>query len=274
MLRAMTKEVPLRASQGPFRSDQICSGDPYELSNGHAIHRMPSGGRRAQAIVVGAGVLSSDPAVDSAGLDAGFSPTPKVLRAPDIAVGGVPASPGWIQGAPPLAVQYADSRQDEADLVEKIADLLTAGTQIVWIVRLMRPQQVEIHRPGEPMRLAQPGDELTAPGILANPVPVEALYDAEVGRRAMLRNLLQREGYDSLEAVRSGRPAVDKAKGLATGEVNILRESIREVLTVRGLGVGDAVDHALSDCADPETLRRWHRQALLASTTDEILFSP
>lgn len=154
--------------------------------------------------------------------------------------------------------------------MEKISDLLTAGTQIVWVVRLMGPRRVEIYAPGEPMRLAQLGDELTAPGILANPVPVEALYDAEAGRRVTLRNLLQREGYDSIEAVR----AEGLAEGLAEGEVKALRESIREALTVRGLGVSESVDRALAECADPETLRRWHRQALLASTADEILSSP
>ena len=43
---------------------------------------------------------------------------------------------------------------------------------------------------------------LAVPGILRNPIPVEALYDRAAGHRATLSNLLQREGYDSLEAVR------------------------------------------------------------------------
>jgi hypothetical protein len=247
---------------GPFRADQLRSGDPYELSNGHAIQCFPTGGRGAQASVVGGGVLSSDPEVDSAGFDAGFSPSPKALRAPDIAIGGVSSGPGWSPGVPALAVEYADTGQDENELAEKIADLLGAGTQILWVVRLTGPRRVEIHTPGEPMRLAQAGDQLTAPGILANPVPVEALYDAEVGRRVTLRNLLQREGYENLEAV------------LAEGEAKGLRETIREILTVRGLGVSEPVAKALSECSNLETMRRWRGRALLASSADEILSSP
>lgn len=258
---------PAHSSPGPFRADQIRPGDPYELSNGHAVHCFPTGGRGSQASVVGSGVLSSDPEVDSAGFDAGFSPSPKTLRAPDIAIGGVSSGPGWSPGVPALAVEYADTGQDEAELAEKIADLLGAGTQVLWVVRLTGPRRVEIHTPGEPMRIAQAGDQLTAPGILANPVPVEALYDAEVGRQVTLRNLLQREGYDNLDAVR----AEGEAEGETKGETKALRESIREILTVRGLGVGEALAQALAGCSDLETLRRWHRQALVASSSDELL---
>ena len=42
---------------------------------------------------------------------------------------------------------------------------------------------------------------MTAPGVLKNPVPVEALYDPEAARRLTLTNLLQREGYQNLDAV-------------------------------------------------------------------------
>jgi hypothetical protein len=248
---------------GPFRADQIRSGDPYELSNGHALRCMPTGGRGARANLVGAAVLGSDPAVESAGIDAGFSPSPETLRAPDIAVGGVPEGPGWIRGVPPLAVEYADSGQDEAELAEKITELLAAGTQIIWVVRLVGPRRVEIHTPGEPLRLAQPGDELTAPGILANPVPVEALYDAEAGYRVTLRNLLQREGYGSLDEVR--------AEGAAEGEAKALRQGIREILASRGLEAGAVVSEKLEQCADLETLRLGFRRALTAPSADAIL---
>ena len=50
--------------------------------------------------------------------------------------------------------------------------------------------------------LAYPGQHLEAPGILSNPVPVEALYDPDAAHEAALRNPLQRRGYTDLEAVR------------------------------------------------------------------------
>jgi len=260
---------------GPFRADQLRPGDSYELSNGHPVPCMPTGARGAKANLVGAAVLGSDPAVESAGVDAGFAPSPGTLRAPDIAVGGISEAPGWIQGVPPLAVEYADTGQDESELVGKIADLLAAGTQLIWVVRLMGPRRVEIYSAGEPMRLARPGDELTAPGILANPVPVEALYDAEAGHRVTLRNLLQREGYESLEAVRAEGEAKGlaegEAKGLAEGEAKALREAVREILAARELEIGPAVAEALARESDPGRLRHWHRRALRVTSADEIL---
>lgn len=247
------------ASQGPFRADQIRSGDPYELSNGHPVHCMPTGGRGSIAASVGDGVLASDPAVQEVGVDTGFSPSPEILRAPDLSVGAIPAQPGWVQGAPPLAVEYADTGQDEADLQIKIKELCAAGTRYVWVVRLTGPRRVEVHRPGQAMRIANPGDQLEAPGVLANPLPVEALYDREAGRQVVLRNLLQRQGYSSLEDVR------------AEGEAQGLREAVLEVLAARGLPVGDEVRTALASAADLTILRSALRQAAIAGSTSELL---
>jgi hypothetical protein len=216
-------------------------------------------------------VLISDPDVVSAGLDAGFSPTPDSLRAPDVAVGNVPDKPGWIPGAPLLAVEYADVGQDEGDLADKIQDLLAAGTQWVWVVRLVGPRRVEVHAAGQAMRLIHPGEELHAPGILRNPVAVEALYEPQAGLDAALRNLLQRQGYESVEAIR----AESEARGEVRGEATALRESLLEVFAVRGLAMemDEAARAAVAACQDPATLRRWHRAALTAETAAAVLDS-
>src|SRR3954447_1794902 len=150
-------------SQGPFRAEQIRPGDPYELSHGHPILCLPTGGRGSKASSVGAGVLASDPAVRDVGFDTGFSPAPDTLRAPDLSVGEIPDEPGWVQGAPSLAVEYADTGQDERDLAAKIQELLAAGTQFVWVVRMNGPRRVEIHAAGKEKRIVRPGDELLAP---------------------------------------------------------------------------------------------------------------
>src|SRR4051794_32567986 len=80
-------------SQGPFRADQLRSGDPYELSHGHPVYCLPTGSRGAKATIAGAEVLSTDPAVRDIGADTGFSPAPDTLRAPDLAVGEIPGQP-------------------------------------------------------------------------------------------------------------------------------------------------------------------------------------
>ena len=208
---------------------------------------------------MGGGVLASDPAALDVGVDIGFSPSPEILRAPDLSVGEMPDEPGWVHGAPPLAVEYADTGQDEAELRTKIQELFAAGTRYIWVVRLVGPRRVEVHQAGERMRIANPGEQLVAPGILANPVPVEALYDREAANRIIFRNLLERQGYASLDDVR------------AEGEIQALRKAIAAVLAGRGLAPGDDLRTALADSNDLAKLESVLRLATTASTADEIL---
>ena len=258
----MTKSSLQPRSQGPFRSEQLRSGDPYELSNGHPVHCLPTGGRGGKAAILGGGVLASDPAVQDVGGDVGFSPSPEILRAPDLSVGEIPDQPGWVRGVPPLAVEYADTGQDEADLRIKIAELFNAGTRYVWIVRLTGPRRVEVHQPDQGMRIVHPGEQLTAPGILANPVPVEALYDREAARQTIFRNLLQSQGYSSLEDVRS--------EGETHGEIQGLREAVLEVLTARGLAADDDLRAALARADDSAILRSALRKAAVATAAEVV----
>lgn len=253
------KRSPLQTgSQGPFSASQLRSSDRYELSNGHPVYCSPTGSRGGKATSVGDGVLASDPAVQDVGVDIGFSPSPEILRAPDLSVGEMPDRPGWVEGVPPLAVEYADTGQDEAELQIKIQELFAAGTRYLWVVRLTGPRRVEVHEPGKRMRIANPGEELEAPGILANPVPVEALYDREASRRVIFRNLLQRQGYDSLDDVR------------AEGEIQGLRRAISAVLAGRGLAMDEDLRAALASSSNSAVLESALGKAALG-TTAEIL---
>ncbi len=147
-------------TRGPFRADQIRPGDPYELSNGHAVYCMGTGGRGSRANLVGGSVLDMDPAVEEAGIDTGYAPSPDTLRAPDVAVGNVPDAPGWVDGAPPLAVEYADTGQDEKDLTTKISELFAAGIRLIWAVRLTGPRHPRwLPRPRHAATLARRGGD-------------------------------------------------------------------------------------------------------------------
>ena len=201
-------------------------------------------------------MLASDPGVRDVGVDVGFSPSPETLRAPDLSVGEMPDLPGWVQGAPPLAVEYADTCQDEEELQVKMQELFAAGTRYIWVVRLNGPRRVEVHQPGAKLRIANAGEQLEAPGILANPVPVEALWDREAGRQVTFRNLLQRQGYANLEEVR------------AQGELQGLRKAVVAVLLGRGLGVGEDLRTVLDQCGDPAILEAVLGQAANASAAD------
>jgi hypothetical protein len=74
----------LRESTGPFHADQVRPGDRYELSNGHAIYCMTTGARGSRAILMGASVLDSDPAVEEVGVNTGYTSSQGMLRAPDV----------------------------------------------------------------------------------------------------------------------------------------------------------------------------------------------
>ena len=100
----MTSNPLKRSGHGPFRPEQLQSGDPYELSDGHPIECLPTGGPGSRANLIGGLALATDPAVESAGVDTGYAADAYTLRAPDLAVGNVPDAPGWVAGAPPLAV--------------------------------------------------------------------------------------------------------------------------------------------------------------------------
>ncbi len=249
---------------GPFTADQVKPGDPYELSNGHAIHCLPSGGRHSGANAEGASVIGSDPDVESVGVDAGFTPEPGTLRAPDVAV-GVSDEPGWSPGVPPLALEYADRGQDEDDLTDKIRDLLAAGTKFVWVVRLDGPRRVEVYTPEEKMRLAHPGDELKAPGVLRNPVPVEALYDKQAAQKVTLRNLLQRQGYEDLDAV------LDAGKD--EGRLEDRRASLIELCEAKGLEFGASDRARIAECTDLDQLKAWFTRAVSAETVHGLFDS-
>jgi len=259
--RSMSSRTML--APGPFRADQIKEGSPYELSDGHPILCLPTGRRGGASNLLGGQVVGTDPAVKSAGVDIGFSANPGHLRAPDVSVGDFALEPGWAPGAPPLAIEYADTGQDEEELQKKIDELLAAGTKHVWVVRLVGPLRVEIYEPQRRMRLALPGEELTAPGILKNAVPVLALFDKEAADQATLRNLLQREGYDSLQAVRQ--------EGQREGQLDARRESLFAVLEARGIAVSEAARAAIAAAEDVAVLARWLVRAGTATSLEEVL---
>lgn len=251
------------SAPGPFRAGQIRQGDPYELSDGHAIRCMTAGGRHGLAHMAGGHALVSDPAVAGrVALDVGIAFNgDKNLRAPDIIVGAVEAVPGWQRTFPPLAVEYADTGQDEGELAEKIQELLAGGTQLVWVVRLVGPLRVEVHAAGKAMRVVGAEDELAAPGILANPVPVRALVDTAAANVAALRNLLSAYGYRSVEEIEAKAQAEGQARALLT------------ILATRGFVPEDARVAEIRATRDAALLQRWIARAVTAATVDAV-FEP
>lgn len=267
---------PAFAEPGPYRASQLREGDPYELDNGHLVECLPSGVRHATANVVGAAVLDSDPAVaGTVAVDVGIAfNDDKNLRAPDVAVGVTGRAPGWYRSFPPLTVEYADGGQDEVQLAKKIGELLAGGTRIIWVVRLVGPLRVEVHTPDAPVRLVGADEELSAPGILQNPVPVRALVDPDIAHDVALRNRLQAHGYGGLADIREeGREqglAEGREQGLAEGELTGLLNALLTVLSARALIPGDAEIAEIRRCRDAATLRRWLARATTAAAVADV----
>lgn len=252
---------------GPFLASGLRSADRYELRNAHAFYCAPRCAQVSRALLAGAQVLSTDPDVTEAGIDAGYSSSPGNFRAPDIAVGNVPDRPGWIAGVPPLAVEYASVGQDEAKLQAKIADLLSAGTRWVWVVRLLNPRRVEVYTADRPVLTFGPGEELLAPGVLRNPVLVEALYDQAASNRATLRNLLQREGYESLAQVRDEGLIEGHDAGLIEGRAL----SLLQLLVKRHGELPRVVRERILACRDLGVLDDWFQRAIDAKTLADAM---
>jgi len=254
-----------RTGPGPFRADQLREGDEYELSDGHAIRCPPAGTRHRSARLGGGRVLASDPAVRGrVGIDIGIAwNDDKNLRAPDLVVGNFERGPGWLRSVPPLAVEYADTGQDEAELAAKISELHAAGMLFIWVVRLTGPVRVDVHHHGEPMRTVGIDGELTAPGVLQNSVPVRALVDPDAADAVSLRNLLQTHGHGSIAEIEARGKVEGKAEGKA--------EAILTVLATRGITVSAEQAERIRGCRDPQTLDLWLRRAVTATAVDELL---
>jgi len=214
---------------GPFRVDQLRSGDPYELSEGHPVLCLPTGGNGTGPNGRGFVVLDTDPAAPPVGVDAGIALSPDTLRAPDLVVGIGPDQHGWSTTVPPLAVEYAAEGQDNPDLAKKIDEFLSAGTRWFWVVRLAGPRRVEVYEQGKAMRTVLAGQSLTAPGVLKNDVPVNALFDRDAAHEVALRNLVQRKGYDSFEVALSTSFQIGMERGLEKGMQPLLRQFARRL---------------------------------------------
>nr|VFK28595.1 MAG: Putative restriction endonuclease [Candidatus Kentron sp. MB] len=156
---------------GPLTADQICESDRLELSEGYPIYCAPAGVRHGKHHATGALVLGSDPDVEWSAVDAGFEISKRTMRAPDVSVAPPPLTEensGWAPGVPPLAVEYADKGQNEAELQIKIKQLLAAGTRYIRVVRLIGPQRIEVYtKEGQPKRILSATDHLEAPGVVA-----------------------------------------------------------------------------------------------------------
>ncbi len=106
--------------------------------------------------------------------DVGFqlASDPDTVRGPDIAFvrkdrippDGIPK--GYWPGAPDLAVEVISPSDRYEDVEERVADYLSAGTHVVWVVSPAR-RTVTVHRPDLPPALLSVSEVLEAEDLLS-----------------------------------------------------------------------------------------------------------
>ncbi len=93
---------------------------------------------------------------------------------------------------------------------------------------------------------------------LGAPLPVQALLDAALVRRAAVQ-ALEIQGDPAIQELKEAA----KAEGIAVGNARGIAESILEVLEARGITVSPEQREEILGCSDVDRLKQWLREATL-----------
>ena len=110
-------------------------------------------------------------------------------------------------------------------------------------------------------RLLEEGSQIEDP-CLATPLPVKALLDAALVRRAVVQ-ALESQGEPAIQELK----AAAEARGRGGEEI---AGSILKVLEARGIAVSSAQREEILGCTDMERLDRWLLRAGVATSADEV----
>ena len=124
---------------------------------------------------------------------------------------------GWSKGRRPSPWRSPASARTRKSSAQRFVALPRRTRWVGWCASPSSASKYTKRAVGR--RIAGLDETLEAPGALANPVPVRALFETEAAHAVALRNLLQRQGFDSLCQRRPrsvalfGRPVARKRIG-------------------------------------------------------------
>ena len=162
-------------------------GYKYELRQGELIRMVPPGldhGRFGGRLYRPLADHVEARELGEVTFEFGFrlSPDPDTVRAPDVAFfrGGrvepIGSHPGYVEGAPDLAVEVVSPNDTAADVREKVADYLSAGTRLVWLV-YPRVRTVTIYRANGTVEERTVGQSLDGEDVVPGfSIPVERIF--------------------------------------------------------------------------------------------------
>ncbi len=165
------------------------------------------------------------------------------------------------------------STQAERRATEKAQIMSRSGVRRVFGVWVKGRRRVcEWSAESERWLLLEEGSQITD-RCLGAPLPVKALLDAALVRRAAVQ-ALETQGEPAIQELKEVAKAQGIAEGIARGTAQgIARgtaESILAVLEARGITVNPAQRDEILGCSDIDRLKRWLREATLATTADEV----
>lgn len=100
-----------------------------------------------------------------------FSDDPNKIRKPDVSVYRVERftrehlMEGWVSIPPDLAVEVVSSRDEFAEVAEKVEEYLTVGVQLVWVID-PENQLIYVHRQDGSVAKLHKNDELSGEDVL------------------------------------------------------------------------------------------------------------
>nr|VFK28593.1 MAG: hypothetical protein BECKMB1821G_GA0114241_10396 [Candidatus Kentron sp. MB] len=118
--------------------------------------------------------------------------------------------------------------------------------------------------------------------LLRNPIPVHALFDRKAAYRVTLKNLLQREGYEDLNAVlqkgivkgkeegKKESKREGKAQGKIEGGLKAQTKALFHVLAARGIQVDAQTSAHVRSCRDQAQIDTWITRAALANSLEDV----
>lgn len=160
----------------------------HELVRGELRMMSPAGGRHggigARLVAFLLPFAATRQLGDVFSDDTGFVLTrdPDTVRVPDasfVAAGRLPAGDlpdGYLELAPDLAVEVIAPHDRAYEIGEKVAEYLSAGTTIVWVVQPVE-RTVTVHERAGARRLLGEGDALDGGEVLPGlEIPVAAIF--------------------------------------------------------------------------------------------------